>query len=180
MIQIVPTILTSNQTAYRQLLESYSKFAKRIQIDICDGIFNPNLTIDVSNVWWNQGDIKIDLHMMVMNPSTLLPTILKLKPNLCIFHAETNENLLPIFAQLKANNIQTGVAILKQTFPGKIAAYLQAANHALVFAGKLGSIGGEADLLQIEKIPLIKNINSKLEGGKYDKHFTYKKYRNNR
>lgn len=165
MAEIVPTILTTDQSAYRQLLEVYNKFSKRIQVDICDGVFTPTLTIDVSNVWWGQGYAKIDLHMMVMNPSSLLPIILKLKPNLCIFHAETNENLLPIFQQLKANGIKTGVAILKQTFPRKIAAYLQAADHALIFAGKLGSMGGEPDLLQIEKVPLIKSISPNIEIG---------------
>ena len=164
-VEIVPTILTSDNSAYRQIFENYNRFTKRVQVDICDGVFTPTLTIDVSNVWWAEGWAKIDLHMMVMNPSSFLPVILKLKPNLVIFHAETNENLLPIFEQLKANNIHTGVAILKQTFPGKIAPYIEAADHCLIFAGKLGQMGGEPDLLQIEKIPLIKNISANIEIG---------------
>ncbi len=165
MAEVVPTILTDDINTYRRLFEAFNNFAKRVQVDICDGNFTPTLTIDESNVWWSQGWALCDLHMMVMNPSKHLPAIIKLKPNLCIFHAETNENLLPIFEQLKANNIKAGLALLPQTFPGKVEAYLKAADHCLIFAGKLGSQGGKADLLQIEKVPLIKAINPNLEIG---------------
>ena len=165
MAEVIPTILTSDINTYRQLFESYNTFAKRVQIDICDGNFTPTLTIHESNIWWSQGWALSDIHMMVMNPSKHLPTIIKLKPNLCIFHAETNENLLPIFEQLKANGIKAGVALLPQTYPGKVKEYIQAVDHCLIFAGKLGGQGGKADLLQIEKVPLIKSINPNLEIG---------------
>ncbi|MBQ6321141.1 hypothetical protein IJI17_02910 [Candidatus Saccharibacteria bacterium] len=165
MTEIVPTILTNDKNLYRKQYEDYSKFAKRIQVDICDGIFAPARTIDLTNAWWQEGWAKMDLHMMVMNPSQFLPIILKIKPSLAIFHAETNENLLPIFQQLKQANIKCGVALLKQTYPGRIAPYLQAADHCLIFAGALGQQGGEANMLQIEKIPIIKAMIPNIEVG---------------
>ncbi|MBR2586780.1 hypothetical protein IKE71_00165 [Candidatus Saccharibacteria bacterium] len=165
MATIVPTILTSDKNLYRRQYTSYSALTKRIQVDICDGVFAPTVTIDLPSVWWQQGWASLDLHMMVMNPSAHLPTILRLRPSLVIFHAEANENLLPLFATLKQAGIKSGVAILKQTYPGKIAPYLQAADHALIFAGALGRQGGQADMLQTEKVPLIKSINGSLEIG---------------
>ena len=68
MAEIVPTILTADLNVYRRLFESFNTFAKRVQVDICDGIFAPALTIDESNIWWSQGYAVCDLHMMVMNP----------------------------------------------------------------------------------------------------------------
>ncbi len=165
MSEIVPTILTNDKNLYAKQYELYSKFSKRIQVDICDGMFGPTQTIDVSNVWRQDGWAAMDLHMMVMTPSQHLPSILKIKPNLCIFHAETAENLLPIFKQLKDAGIKTGVAILKQTYPGKIAPYIEAVDHVLIFAGALGRQGGEADLLQVEKVPIIRGIKSAVEIG---------------
>ena len=91
-VEIVPTILTSDNSAYRQIFENYNRFTKRVQVDICDGVFTPTLTIDVSNVWWAEGWAKIDLHMMVMNPSSFLPVILKLQPNLVIFQLLPRRN----------------------------------------------------------------------------------------
>lgn len=165
MSMIVPTILTNDKNLYARQYEAYSKFAKRIQLDISDGIFTPTLTMDESNAWRQPDWAALDLHMMVMNPSAHLPIILKLKPSLVIFHAEANENLLPIFATLKQAGIKSGVAILKQTYPGKIAPYIQAVDHVLIFAGQLGAMGGQADMLQTEKVPIIKSIKSEVEIG---------------
>ena len=165
MATIVPTITTNDKNLYLRQYELYSKFAKRVQVDICDGIFAPVLLMDESNAWRQPTWAAMDLHMMVMNPSQHLPTILKLKPSLVIFHAETNENLLPIFATLKQAGISSGVAILKQTYPGKIAPYIQAVDHVLIFAGQLGQQGGQADMLQTEKVPIIRSIKSEVEIG---------------
>ena len=165
MAIIVPTITTNDKNLYMRQYELYSKFAQRVQVDICDGIFAPTMLMDESNAWRQPNWAEMDLHMMVMNPSQHLPTILKIKPSLCIFHAEANENLLPIFATLKQAGIKTGVAILKQTYPGNIAPYIQAVDHVLIFAGKLGQQGGVADMMQTEKVPIIRQIKSEVEIG---------------
>lgn len=165
MATIVPTITTNDKNLYLRQADAYTKFAKRVQVDICDGVFTPTQTIDVSNAWWKPEWGELDLHMMVMSPSSVLPTILKIHPSLCIFHAESNENLLPIFQTLKQAGIKAGVAILKQTYPGKIAPYLTAADHCLIFAGKLGFQGGTADMLQVEKVSIVRSINPSIEIG---------------
>ena len=166
MISIVPTVLAANQNDFNQFMEVYKPFASRIQIDICDGMFAPSRTLDIAQVTIPQDYTgKIDLHMMVKHPSHYLQQIIALKPSLVIFHAECEENLIPIFNQLSANGINTGVAILKSTFPGDIRQYIELADHILIFAGTLGKQGGRADLLQLEKVGIIKNIDSKIEIG---------------
>ena len=162
--QIVPTILTGDPDEYQKLVGIYQPFAKRVQVDIADGTFAPNLTIPVNNVWWPEG-WQVDVHMMVVRPSEHLPIILQLKPSLCIFHAETGEDLLPMFEQLKAAGIKAGVALMKPTFPGEYKQFIEAADHVLVFAGDIGKQGGKADMLQTEKVALIKAINDKVEIG---------------
>lgn len=166
MISIVPTILAANQNDFNQFMEVYKPFANRIQIDICDGMFSPSRTLDIAQVVIPEDyKGKVDLHMMVKRPSNFLSQILIIKPSLVIFHAECDENLIPIFNQLSAAGINTGVAILKTTYPGDIRQYIEAADHVLIFAGTLGRQGGTADLLQLEKSTIIKNIDSKVEIG---------------
>ena len=80
-------------------------------------------------------------------------------------HAEVNEDLLPIFDELKAHNIKVGVALLPSTFPGNVEQYIKAADHVLIFAGQLGAQGASADLMQMEKIALIRNIKPEVEIG---------------
>ena len=166
MIKIVPTILTSNIASFNQYFSIYKTFADRIQIDITDGRFAPSPTIDLKDIiipkdW--KGDL--DLHMMVLKPSLYLPAILELHPSLCIFHAECDENLLPIFEQLSQAGIKTGVAILRSTFPGNIKPYIEASDHVLIFGGSLGQQGGEANLVQLEKASIIKEIDPNVEIG---------------
>ena len=163
-ISIVPTILTNNKLDYRAQIERINSFSKRVQIDITDGIFAKSETILLSNVWWPKG-WEADLHLMLARPSLELETILKLKPSLCILHAEAKENLLPIFEELKKHGIKTGVAILPKTYPGDVRQYIEAADSVLIFAGKLGEQGAGADMMQIEKVNLIRNIKAEVEIG---------------
>ena len=163
-VTIVPAVLTANKQDYRAQLERINMYTHRIQIDITDGKFAPNETLDITNVWWPH-DWTVDLHLMVEQPSFYMDTILKLKPSLCIFHAESKENLLPLFDMLHAQGIRTGVALLPSTFPGAVKPYIDAADHVLIFAGKLGEQGGAADLMQMEKIEIIRGLKSEAEIG---------------
>ena len=161
-VSIVPAILTDNKLEYRNQIERINTFSRRAQIDVTDGVFAPTTTLDISNVWWPK-DWEADLHLMVAKPSEYIDTILKLNPSLCILHAEASENLLPIFEKLKARNIKTGVALLASTFPGNVKPYIDVVDHVLVLAVQPGAQGSQADLMQMEKIQLIRNIKPDLE-----------------
>lgn len=163
-VSIVPTILVNNKKDFRAQVESINNFTRRAQIDITDGVFAPTETLDITNVWWPRG-WETDLHLMVAKPSEHLETIFKLSPSLCIFHAEASEDLLPIFEELKAHEIKCGVALLPSTYPGNVKQYIEAADHVLIFAGQLGVQGSPADLLQTEKVTLVRNIKPELEIG---------------
>ncbi|MBR3131859.1 hypothetical protein IKG33_00375 [Candidatus Saccharibacteria bacterium] len=163
-VSIVPTILTDNKKDYRLQAERINVFTRRVQIDVTDGMFTPAQTLDITNIWWPK-NWEADLHLMVAKPSEYLDTILKLSPSLCILHAEASEDLLPSFQILKEAGIKVGVALLPTTFPGHVKSYIEAADHVLIFAGQLGVQGSPADMMQMEKIPLVRNMKPELEIG---------------
>ena len=163
-VSIVPAILTDNKQDYRTKVEQINVFTRRVQIDVTDGMFAPTQTLDITNVWW-PNNWEADLHLMVTNPSQHLDTILKLNPSLCIFHAEASEDLLPSFKLLKEAGIKTGVALLPSTYPGTVQPYIEAADHVLIFAGQLGVQGSPADLMQMEKISLVRGMKPEVEIG---------------
>lgn len=165
MSTIVPTILTNDPGEYQRFMSLYPTFAKRIQIDIADGTFVATNTIQIASIPGLPDGVVWDLHAMIAHPSEQLDQIIRLRPSLVIFHAEAGENLLMDFATLKKAGIKTGVALLQRTYPGDVKAYIEAVDHVLVFAGRLGKQGGTADLLQTEKIKLIKAINPNAEIG---------------
>lgn len=162
---IAPTLLTADPAEFAKLSQLYPTFAKRMQIDVIDGSFVPQTTILDSAITALPQEIPVDMHMMVAKPSEHIKHILRLKPNLCIFHAEATENLLSFFEQLKQAGIKVGVALLPRTYPGQVEPYIKAADHVMIFAGALGKNGGEADMVQIEKVKLIRAINPEIEIG---------------
>lgn len=163
-VSIVPSILTDNKQDYRAEVEKINVFTRRVQIDVTDGKFAPTQTLDITNVWWPK-NWEADLHLMATNPSEHIDTILKLNPSLCILHAEASEDLLPTFQILKDAGIKTGLALLPSTFPGNVKQYIDAADHVLIFAGQLGMQGSPADLMQMEKIALVRNMKPEVEIG---------------
>ena len=163
-VSIVPSILTDNKQDYRAQVERINVFTRRVQIDVTDGKFAPTQTLDVTNVWWPK-NWEADLHLMATNPSEHLDTILKLNPSLCILHAEASEDLTPSLQVLKDAGIKAGVALLPSTFPGNVKPYIDMADHVLIFAGQLGMQGSPADLMQMEKIALVRNMKPEVEIG---------------
>ena len=163
-VSIVPSVLTDNKQDYRAQIERINAFTRRVQIDVTDGVFAPTQTLDITNIWWPK-NWAADLHLMVTNPSAHLDTVLKLSPSLCILHAEASEDLLPSFQALKEAGIKTGVALLPTTFPGYVKQYIDAADHVLIFAGQIGVQGSQADLMQMEKVALVRNMKPELEIG---------------
>ena len=163
-VSIVPTILTDNKQEYRAQAEKINFFTRRVQIDVTDGKFAPTQTLDITNIWWPK-NWEADLHLMVTNPSEHLDTVLKLNPSLCILHAEASEDLLPSFKALKDAGIKVGVALMPSTFPGNVKQYIDEADHVMIFAGQIGVQGSPADMMQMEKIPLVRNMKPELEIG---------------
>ena len=162
---IAPAILANNPDEYKAQVEAIFPFAERVHIDVTDGNFAPNLTLPETQIWWPQ-EWKVDIHMMVARPSEHIDTIIQLNPNMVIFHAEVEEDLVPIFERLKNETmIKPGLALLRSTVPETVAPAIKAAEHILIFSGNLGEMGGRASMMQLEKIRLIKQINNNVEIG---------------
>lgn len=161
---IAPTILSSDPNEFKDTVQKYFNFAKRVHIDISDGTLTDNKTLNETAIWWPKG-WTVDIHMMTTAPSAHLDNLIKLKPNLVIFHAEANEDLIPIFQKLQENDIKVGVAIIKPVYPGNIKNILSIADHAMIFSGDLGHYGGKADLLLLEKVALCRDIKPAIEIG---------------
>ncbi|MDO4902333.1 MAG: hypothetical protein Q4A21_02120 [bacterium] len=165
MSVICPTILATDLDDYNYQVGRLQPFAERVQIDITDGVFAQNQTVGLGQIWWPE-HWKVDLHLMVSNPSEYIDQVIKMKPNMVIFHSETEEDLVPIFEKLKKETlIKPAVALLRSTVPETVADAINAAEHVLIFSGNLGQMGGKASMMQLEKIRLVKAINQNVEIG---------------
>ncbi len=164
MSTIVPAILAETPDEYKAQIERVHTFVDHVHIDICDGEFAPSFTVGAAQVWWPQ-EWTVDIHAMVARPSEHLETLISLKPGMIIFHAEVSEDLVPVLQHVKKFGIKAGVALQRSTVPNTVAPAIQVADHVMIFTGNLGHYGGTANLIQLEKIRLIRNINKGVEIG---------------
>jgi len=164
MAVIAPIILSTKTDEYKAAVEHFMPFAKRVHIDISDGVFAPRQTVGIGQLWWPQS-WTVDIHAMVAHPSQYVQALMQMRPATVIFHAEVKEDLAPVIQQLKAVGIRAGVGLLKPTVPNTVTEYIETADHVLVFCGNLGYYGGKASLMQLEKVRLIRNIHPDVEIG---------------
>ena len=165
MSVIAPAVLAENADQYKESIDKVQSFANRVHVDISDGDFAPSFTIGVGEVWWPEG-WTVDVHAMVAHPAEHLQTLAQLKPSMVIFHAEADPEQLPsVFATLKQYDIRCGLALLRSTVPSSVESLIKMVDHVMVFTGELGKHGGTANLMQLEKVRLIKKINPDVEIG---------------
>lgn len=164
MSQVVPTIMAETIDQLREATVRIQPFARRVHIDISDGEFAPTFLLNEGQLFWPEG-WEVDIHAMVSRPSEHIAQLIQLKPSLVIFHAETQEDIVPHLQALKQAGIRAGVALLKTTVPATVEAAIQEADHVMIFSGDLGKFGGTASMMQLEKIRLIKKIKPDIEIG---------------
>lgn len=162
--QIAPAITVENADQFKAQMEKIHQLADRVHIDISDGEFAPTFLINPSEVWWPEG-WHADVHAMVARPSEYIDQLIALKADLIIFHAEVQEDLLPIIQKIKSAGMKAGVALQKTTVPSTVASLIEAVDHVMIFSGDLGKYGGTASLMQLEKVRLIRAIKQDVEIG---------------
>jgi ribulose-phosphate 3-epimerase len=162
---ICPTITASNAQDYYDQIERIVQFTKRLHIDLSDGVFAPNKLLDINDIWW-PGGMTADLHIMYQNPLDVLDTVIALRPQLIIVHAESDGKYVDLVKTVKAHGIEVGLAILPETPVDAIASVLDETDHLMIFSGNLGHQGGStANLELLSKVAAIRGLKPTIEIG---------------
>lgn len=161
---ICPTVLSDSADDYKAQLDRVSGFAKRVHLDMADGVFAPNKTIPI-NEMWRPDNIEVNLHVMYQEPHKYLEDMLALRPKLIIVHAECASDLRALADDIRKAGMQFGLALLADTPVEAIKPYLDVIDHVLLFAGTLGSHGGVARMDTLVKAKELKDLKPILEIG---------------
>ncbi|HET6622572.1 MAG TPA: hypothetical protein VFG56_01410 [Candidatus Saccharimonadales bacterium] len=164
MSLICPTVLASDGASYVAQMERVAGLSSRLQIDLMDGDFAEPRSVNLAQVWWPDG-VEADIHLMYRQPASELESLVSLKPNCVIIHAEADGDLAGVIEHLKKFDIKTGLALLKPTQPDQVNDLIGLVNHVLIFSGDLGKFGGQADMAMLDKIKQIRAINPNAEIG---------------
>jgi ribulose-phosphate 3-epimerase len=161
---ICPTILAEEPNGFRVQMKRVLPFAKRLHIDLMDGMFAAPRSIELDQVSW-PATVSVDLHIMYKRPLSYAETYVSLSPRMVIVHAEADGTFVPFAQYMHRHGIEVGVALLPQTPVAMIAPVIDVIDHVLIFSGHLGHFGGSADLRLLVKAKQLRALKPNLEIG---------------
>ena len=118
MIGLVPSILSADFTRLgKQVREADAAGAQRIQIDVMDGHFVPNITMGpmIVEAVRRSTALTLEAHLMITNPEQYIEDFAKAGADVIIVHQEVCPHLHRVIQQIKSAGKQAAVALNPST-----------------------------------------------------------------
>ena len=112
-----------------------------IHVDVMDGKFVKNKTMPFSEMKniYKYTNKRIEVHLMVDNPSKYIPLYAELNTECIMFHIESSEDIIKNLELIKSFSIKCGLVISPETKVNELIPYLPYLNMVLV----MGVVPGE-------------------------------------
>ena len=164
-IAITPTITTADVEEFRKDLDRIATFAEGVHIDFAEGHFAPSELLSIEKAW-RSVELITHAHIMYQRPLAVIDDIIHLEADMVILHAES-EDVQECLEVLQENGTRTGIALLAETSVAELKELSidHLFDHVLVFGGKLGFQGGEADLTILKKVKKLREEYPDVELG---------------
>ncbi len=111
MLEIIPSILTNDPVEFKELLDLCEGKVERVQIDVLDGEFAYNKTVDISILDNYEGSLKFDFHLMVKNPISWVEKCVRAQATRIIGQIEMMSDQLAFVSKVQEVGAQVGLAI---------------------------------------------------------------------
>jgi ribulose-phosphate 3-epimerase len=167
-IEIVPSVLPADFSRLGDEVVALEKAgADRIQWDVMDGHFVPNLTFgpDVIAACRPHASVPFEAHLMVDDPDAMLPRYVEAGCGLLIVHAETTRHLHRSLGKVRELGAQAAVALSPATPPEAVRHVLDLVSSVLVMTVNPG-FGGQRYIATME--PKVAAVRRMILDGGYD------------
>jgi ribulose-phosphate 3-epimerase len=117
-VGIVPSVLSADFTRLGdQVRAAEEAGAQRIQVDVMDGHFVPNITMGplIVNAVRQCTTLPVESHLMISNPEQYIEEFAKAGADVIIVHQEASPHLHRIIQHIKATGKMAGVALTPST-----------------------------------------------------------------
>lgn len=117
-VGIVPSILSADFTRLgEQVREAEAAGAQRIQVDVMDGHFVPNITMGpmVVEAVRRCTILPLEAHLMISNPEKYIEDFARAGADVIIVHQEVSPHLHRIIQQIKAEGKLAAIALTPST-----------------------------------------------------------------
>ena len=139
----VSTSFLSDKDYKKTILELNMTNTDYIHFDVMDGKFVPNKTMPFSEMK-NIGKYtskRLDIHLMVEDPSKYIPLYASLNAEYIAFHVEVDEDIEESLKMIRNYSIKAGLAIKPETKISELVPYLPYLDLVLVMSVEPGAGG---------------------------------------
>jgi ribulose-phosphate 3-epimerase len=163
MIEIVPAILVKTTKELNQRYKEIEPYVDRIQIDIMDGKFVSNKTIQPEDLRNFKTNLIKEVHLMVNNNEKYVEDFLDLDFDVIIVHFESCKNIRKIIEKVKQKGKKIGLAISPSTPLSSIEKYLDELDLVLIMTVTPGFSGQGFVSSVLPKIRELRNRRKDLD-----------------
>lgn len=137
-----------------------------VHVDVMDGKFVSNKTMPFSEMRHihKYTSKRLEVHLMVKEPSKYIPLYAELNTEYIIFHIETEEDIIKNLEMIKSYSIKTGLAINPETPIKELIPYLPYLDEVLVMSVVPGA-GGQSFIM--ESVERIKELRALIDSYKF-------------
>lgn len=168
MAKIVPAILTDNLEDLQEKLDFFADKSEEVQIDISDGVYVKNQTLEITQANLCKTGLKIEWHLMVAKPKEHFLQITHPQTQIVTFQLEAAKNPDELLSEIKEKGWQAGLAIAPETKISQIKNISDIPDLILVLGVSPGYQGQEFIPETLDKIKELRQIYSgiiEVDGG---------------
>ncbi|GAC1451422.1 MAG: ribulose-phosphate 3-epimerase [Ktedonobacterales bacterium] len=161
MVVLVPSILSADFARLgQQVADATAGGADRLQVDVMDGRFVPNITVGplVVEAVRRSTHLPIEAHLMIVEPERYLSDFAQAGADLIIVHQEASPHLHRTVEQIKRLGKQAGVAINPATPLAAIQEILEDVDLLLVMTVDPGFGGQDFIASMLAKIERLRGM----------------------
>lgn len=161
-MEIIPAILTNDPNELADLISKVEGIAKRVQIDIIDGVFVNNKTIDPIALGDLETNLLLDFHLMTKEPIDWVEKCLGGQADRIIGQIEKMKDQLSFIGKVEEVGAQCGLGLDLTTPIGFITPQaFHAVDVILIMSVPVGWGGQKFDDSVFEKIKELNYIREK-------------------
>ncbi len=160
--KIIPGIIAKNQMELNDKIEQVKDEVERIQLDIMDGIFVGNKSLDF-DFWLPKTDCQFEAHLMVADPDDWVERNWQ-KAGIILVPAESCKHIKELIDFLKGKK-KFGLVLNPETSLDRVRDYLDEIDQILIMTVTPGFYGSEFLSKPLEKVKELRRLKPDLDIG---------------
>ena len=161
-VEIIPAILSKTRGDFEAKVKAVAPYVKRVQIDIMDGQFVPNETLQPEKFPPLPKKLGVEYHLMVKDPLDYVKRIGR-KGATYELHIETLTDIPSAIAEVKKMGGKVALALSPDTPARLVEPYIGKVEHILVMTVYPGFSGQKYLQAMEEKMSYLKSRGAKVE-----------------